>query len=72
MSQFDLHQQNLGHSIGRVIQHEDSLHDQQDSQEWYLFDELGFGQSTRLFNLLVPTHSLNARACSFLIQGTIW
>jgi hypothetical protein len=37
----------------------------------YLFDELRFGQSSRLFNLLVPAHSLNARACSFFVQGTI-
>jgi hypothetical protein len=29
------------------------------------------GQSSRLFNLLVSAHSLNARACSFFVQGTI-
>jgi hypothetical protein len=27
--------------------------------------------SSRLFNLLVPAHSLNARACLFFVQGTI-
>jgi hypothetical protein len=37
----------------------------------YLFDELRFGQSSLLFNLFVPAHSLNARACSFFVQGTI-
>jgi hypothetical protein len=37
----------------------------------YLFDELRFGQSSRLFHLLVSAHSLNARACSFFVQGTI-
>jgi hypothetical protein len=37
----------------------------------YLFDELRFGQSSRLFNLLVPAHSLNARASSFFVQVTI-
>jgi hypothetical protein len=41
------------------------------SGPWYLFDELRFGQSSRLFNLLVPAHSLNTRACSFYVQGTI-
>jgi hypothetical protein len=33
----------------------------------YLFDELQFGRSTRLFNLIVPT----ARASSFFVQGAI-
>jgi hypothetical protein len=37
----------------------------------YLFHELRFVQSSRLFNLLVPVHSLNARACSLFVQGTI-
>jgi hypothetical protein len=37
----------------------------------YLFDELRFGQSSSLFYLLDPAHSLNARACSFFVQGTI-
>jgi hypothetical protein len=70
----ELHQQNLGRSIGRVIQHEDMLHDQQKIKSGglrYMFDKLRFGQSSRLFNLLVPAHSLNARACSFFVQGTI-
>jgi hypothetical protein len=37
----------------------------------YLFDKLRFGQSSRSFNLLVPAHSLNARACSFFFKGII-
>jgi hypothetical protein len=37
----------------------------------YLCNELRFGLYRRLFNLLVPAHSLNARGCSFFVQGTI-
>jgi hypothetical protein len=38
----------------------------------YLFDELRYNQSSRLVNLLVPAHSLNARACSFFVQCIIF
>jgi hypothetical protein len=34
-AQIDPHQQNFGRSVGRVLQHEDMLHDQQDNQEWW-------------------------------------
>jgi hypothetical protein len=34
----------------------------------YLFDELRLGQSSRLINLLVPAHSLNARVL-FMVQS---
>jgi hypothetical protein len=36
----------------------------------YLFDELRFGQSSRLFNLLIPALSLNARSL-FVFQQII-
>jgi hypothetical protein len=34
----------------------------------YLFDELQFSQSRRLFNILVPAHRTAARASSFLFM----
>jgi hypothetical protein len=37
----------------------------------YLFDELQFGRSRRLFNIIVPAHRTAARASSFFVQGAI-
>jgi Reverse transcriptase (RNA-dependent DNA polymerase) len=37
----------------------------------YLFDELQFGRSTRLFNLIIPSHRTTARSSSFFVQGAI-
>jgi hypothetical protein len=37
----------------------------------YLFDELQFGRSARLLNLIVLSHCTTARASSFFVQGAI-
>jgi hypothetical protein len=37
----------------------------------YLFDELQFGWSVRLLNLIIPSHRTSARAYSLFVQGAI-
>jgi Reverse transcriptase (RNA-dependent DNA polymerase) len=37
----------------------------------YLFEELQFGHSIRLFNLITPAHRTASRASSFFVQGAI-
>jgi Reverse transcriptase (RNA-dependent DNA polymerase) len=37
----------------------------------YLYDELQFGRSERIFGLLTPSHRSFARASSFFVQGAI-
>jgi hypothetical protein len=56
---------NLGLSIGHVLQHEDMLHDQQDTQEWWVVSVWKVQPPVKFF-------SSSAHACMFFVQGTIF